>query len=303
MKERHMVWLGWFALIIILIGFLCGHAYAADWPNEPAGSERLVDCNLSSSRCAGQVKAGTFYDLYNLPIVSDTAAPMSPPSVGMAKLLAGQTIGGGQIGWYDAQRRSDLYMGVMFKLNADYGCSLPGKSKTFFLRTYENKGDALKTNGVFFVEGCGEMKKVHWSHNTGGLDHRGKCDADLGLTCQPNVGPGLIKRGAWAKIEACISGDGTLKWWVDEQPAGSYTGLQQGSVFNEWVWNQTWDGAGNGQGFTRKEVCPGQNCDAIQYLDHVVLSVPPPGGCRGTSTPPVQPAPGTILNLKVTVTP
>ncbi len=116
-----------------------------------------------------------------------------------------------------------------------------------------------------------------FAHNTGTLNNAHTC-GDAGETCFSNVGPGTITRGQWVKFEACVrasttetSRDGVVRWWVNGAPAGSYNNINYGAmVANEWLWNQTWDGYGNGQGFT---------ADTHQYLDHLVVSIPPAGGC------------------------
>lgn len=266
------------------------------WTNEPAGSQRMVDCAMDTPNCAGQVKGGTFWDVgamfYNSPmkIVSDPTALRSPSSVADAPLYysgvcdnGGKTplacgVGGGHLTWFNNAGTREIYFGAYFKINADYGSSLPGMSKIFFLRTYENNFGAPNTNGVFLIRGRGETRDIIFNHNTGGIDNSHTCAADSGLICNPNVGSASFNRGKWVKFEACVRAstsntarDGVVRWWVDGKLGGDYRNINYGSmVANEWVWNQTWDGYGNGQGFTS---------EAHQYLDHLVISVPPNGGC------------------------
>lgn len=152
-----------------------------------------------------------------------------------------------------------------------------GSSKIFFLRAYENRFGAAITNGVFLIRGYGDTRQMVFAHNTGGLDNTHAC-GEAGATCFPNVGGGTIIRGQWVKFEACVSAstnktsrDGAVRWWVNGQAAGDYRNINYGeNVANEWVWNQTWDGYGNGQGFTS---------DTHQLLDHVVISTSASGRC------------------------
>ncbi len=271
------------------------------WSHEPAGSLRAVDCEFNTSDCAGQVKSGTFIDWgaksynYPAPIVIDPTVLSGNSKIadaflrftGICNVDNGKTFascgtGGSVLAWYNNAGTREIYFGAYFKINADYSSSLVGSSKIFFLRTAENKFGAPDTNGVFLIRGRDQTRQMVFAHNTGGLDNSHTC-GEGGATCFPNsAGSGTFTRGNWVKFEACVrastsvtSQDGVVRWWVDGQLAGDYRNMNYGSlVANEWVWNQTWDGYGNGQGFTT---------DTHQYLDHLVVSVPPNGGCAAAN--------------------
>lgn len=292
-KQQMKLWfwlLATIGLIVYLI-FTTPVTFAADatWTHEPSGAFRVVDCDMAAVRCPGKVKRGAMYDGYNMPLGSDPSEPLSPPTVAVATLPLGSTSGGTEVMWIDSELGSDLFFGTWFALNKEFTTNMVGKNKIFFMRAMNNLGNNLKTNGVFMFEGSGQTKRMFWSHNTSGLDHTGICEGE----CWPNKGPGTFQTGQWVKFEACISGDGTLKWWINNQVAGDYSGLRHGTVFNEWVWNQTWDGeAGrNGKGFT---------ATAVQKVGHVVLSVGPRGMCKnGIGSPPVTPGGVTDVRLRV----
>lgn len=280
---------------------------SAQWTNEPAGSQVRVDCNMNDHLCTGSVSGGTFYDLYNnLPLISDPSEPISPGSVRVAALpysgpCIGQgplpcAVGGGQLGWYNNAPTTDLYIGASFKINDSYSCSGAGSSKFFFMRAFENTFGFPGSNGVFLVQGCDEQKQIQWMTN-GGVNNSHICGGDSnGLLCYPNMSAGKITRGQWIKFEACVRGsttptsrDGVVRWWINGVEAGHYDNYNSNSpVINEWAWNQTWDGYGNGQAFTS---------DASQSVGHIRISVPANGGCRtagnggGGSTPQPTPTP------------
>ena len=141
-----------------------------------------------------------------------------------------------------------------------------------------------------------------FGHNTGGglLDNSHACSADLGLLCFPNVGPGLLTRGVWTKIEAYVkssttntSRDGIVRWWINGVLVGNYTNLNYGGTagINEWVWSETWDGFVN----------PVPTQDWSHYLDHLYISIPNcVSGCTPTGGNPFPGAPSAPVLESVT---
>lgn len=289
---------------------------------EPSGSVQIATCNFNSSPpCgAGSVRAGAWYNLYpgSEIIGSDSGEPLSPPGFldnvlnytgpcGPSPGFLQCANGGTQIGYIDNKADRELYARLSFKISLGYGCSRVGFSKVFFMRDIDNTLGYIGTNGVFGIRGCDNPKSLIFGHNTGGgLDNSHICATDLGLTCFANVGSGAIYEGQWHTIEACIRSsstttarDGYVWWAVDGVMAGNYPGLNYGNGnVNEWVENQTWDGYGNGQGFTQT---------IRQQIGHVYVSVPPNGGCAsvagggGTTPPPVDTTPpGRASGLVIT---
>ncbi len=254
-------------------------------PLEPAGSQKALDCNMQTSTCTGQVYAGSFHDwgkeLYNspAPIIRDNSEPNNG-YVADAFLPLGSTSGGSFMAWYNSTGTKEIYVRALFKLNSEYTCSSVGKSKLFFGRSYENLAGGTITNGVFIFGGCGKTKTFEFSHNTGSLNNVHACGGDnIGNLCFNNRGSGSFQAGEWVNFEFCISAStsptarNAVVWWaVNGTMAGAYNNLNYGTnVVNEFVWNQTWDGHGNGKGFTT---------DTHQYLGHLYISVPPAGGCN-----------------------
>lgn len=293
-------------LVLTLTSISEGHPI---FTREPSGSTTLIDCNLSSAAACnvliGGIANGRLLDIYsnlmNNPI-TDNSEPASPPFGVQAVLpytgpcspgvgtFAPCAVGGGQLTYIDTKADRELFMGATFKINTGYGCSSVGFSKVYFMRTVDNLAGFNQLNGIFGIRGCGTTKTWLFGHNTGGLDNSHTC-GEGGATCFPNVGSGAIVEGRWAKIEACIRSsscstcrDGVLRWWIDGVPAGFYTDLNYGNGnVNQFDWNQTWDGFGNGQGFTQT---------VMQMTGHIYLSTPPNGGCAsvvGGTTPPPPP--------------
>jgi hypothetical protein len=285
------------------------HSY---FTNEPAGATTIAECNLSSvASCnvaVNTVAIGRFSDIYgnlmNNPI-NDASEPASPPFGVQAVLpysgpcapgvgiFASCAVGGGQLTYIDNKPGRGLFLGATFKINTGYGCSSVGFSKVYFLRTVDNLFGKAVTNGIFGIRGCGPVKTWLFGHNTGGLDNSHTC-GEAGATCFPNMGSGAVTEGQWTKIEAYVCAstcvtcrDGVVQWWVNGVEAGRYTNLNYGNGnVNQFDWNQTWDGYGNGQGFTRT---------VMQMTGHVYLSTTGNGGCvitsGGSTTPSPTPPP------------
>lgn len=295
--------------VLALLLLVCPASLAqAQWTNEPPGSTRVVDCGFAVANCVGQYTRGTWLDIYQIPRTSDGSAPQSPPSVADAALIHPNTSGGGDLGWWDNRADREIYMGAYFKFTAG-GSSIPGFTKIFFLRSLNARFGNTQLNGVFYIGGRdATSRQMLFGHNTSGLDNLHSCGPPYGELCYPNVGTGTFAIGQWVKFEACIRGsttatsrDGVLRWWLNGVPAGDFRTMNYGPNVNEAWWSQTWDGdAGlNGKGFSG---------DVHQYVDHMVVSIPPDGGCGGipsaggggASPPPPPPlAPNKPTNLRV----
>lgn len=294
----------------------------AQWVNEPVGSTLITECGFPLSSCPG------WYDGYGTPYASDGAEPKSPPTVAdFALPYAGPcptnpgvyqscANGGGQFGYQHNAATRELYVGQYMKLSDGYGCSSVGMSKTFFIRTFDNTFGGPRINGVFLVAGCGSTKTWIFSHNTGdqpgypALHNEHACPEDPfnGLTCRQNVSLSGFQTGQWVKVEACIrasttmtSRDAVLRLWINGTEVMRYTNLNYGQgVMNQVDATPTWDGYGNGQGFTMT---------VHQYYGHFRISAPPSGGCAASiggstpnpDTPAGPPAAPTGLNAQKVV--
>lgn len=298
------------ALILCVPIGASAHSY---YTNEPAGSTQITACTFNTSDFCNAVLStvapGRWYNLYpssETALGSDASEPRSPsgfldfihtytgPCNNGGATPINCAIGGGQVGYIDNKVNRELFGGFTFRINSGYGCSSVGSSKVVLPRALDNLFGYVRTNGVFLIRGCGVSKQIVWSHNSGDNDNSHICALDLGLTCLPNVGSGTITEGVWAKIEFCIvsstgttARNGVFRWWVAGALAGDFRNANYGSGnINEVVFNQTWDGHGNGQGFTQT---------VRQQIGDVYLSAPPIGGCvsgsgggggGGDTTPP-----------------
>lgn len=305
--------------IFTLLTLLLPAVSWAQWTNEPAGSVTVADCAFSDSTFCNAQKGGLalnrFFDYYNSAAyeadAGDTISPSGtinailpytgPCSNGGSSFLACAN-GGMHFGYITSAPHREIFVGTNLWIPSGYGCSLVGASKWMFVRDLDNPAGFTPTNGVFVLRGCGATKQIVFSHNAGNHDNSHTCATDLGLTCFPNVGPGTITEGQWAKVEVCMrssssltSRDGIVKWWVNGVPAGSYTNFNYGNGnINEVIYQQTWDGHGSGQGFQQT---------IRQRFGHLHISIPPSGGCAsgsggGSIDNPIGP-PGTTT---VTVT-
>ncbi len=259
--------------------------YAAGvWTNEPAGSSVVKDCSFSGSPSACGI-----LDVYSSSIQdSDSTASISPPGVMRSTIYPGNTSGGSQLNWVTPQVNDQMYVGLMWRNNPQFGCRTTA-NKMWFM-----KGPAV--NG-FFGLGCkpGDSSgTIYFGHNTATLDNSHTCAADLGLICNPNVGSVSIKHGTWTKLEAYIkksttatSRDGVLRWWVNGVLVGNYNNLNYaGNGLNEWVWTETWDGTVSN---------PIPSVEWSHYIDHLHISIP--GGNTSTDQPPGPPASPTMRSV------
>ena len=297
------------ALVLCVPLGASAHSY---YTNEPAGSTQITACTFNTSDFCNAVLStvapGRWYNLYpssETALGSDASEPRSPN--GFLDFIHTYTdacnnggatplncaVGGGQVGYIDNKVVRELFGGFTFKINNGYGCNLPGSSKVVLPRALDNRLGFMQTNGVFNIRGCGPTKQFVWSHNSGNNDNSHICATAVGLRCDPNVGSGNVPEGVWVKIEFCIrssttntSRDGVVKWWINGAPAGSYLTINYGNGnVNEVAFNQTFDGYGNGQGFTMT---------VHQQIGDAYLSSSPNGGCAsgsgsgggGDTTPP-----------------
>lgn len=290
---------------IILVLVWCGFAsptMAQVWPNKPAAFGTILDCQFNVKPTPSRDPAGCgIENSYNAgAIVTDSTAPVSPNNVYKSWISPGQSSGGTQLNYTLPQGNREMFMGIMWRTNPEFQ-GRPNSNKLFFLRGPQANGVWIFGNSAL-VNGSAPLI---FGHNTGGglLDNSHACSADLGLLCFPNVGPGLLTRGVWTKIEAYVkssttntSRDGIVRWWINGVLVGNYTNLNYGGTagINEWVWSETWDGG----------VSPVPTVDWSHFIDHLHISIPNcPGTCGGGGTPPPPPdttPPGQVTSVTVT---
>ena len=240
---------------------------SVSWPNEPPGSTVLLDCPFTSATCNGG-----FNDPYNtvgntVTVVEDSSAPMSPPYVlrSTEDHLTGN--GGTELQWTAPVPITEIYVGYWWKTNPEFTGNNPNANKTLFIR-----GTQGGQNGVFYLRtNPGDPKVLYWSTQLAyNLDQCfGAPDQDA---CWPNVNTTPIVPGTWNFIEIYMKAstcptchDGAVRWWVNGVSNGNFSNFAYGPLVNQVVWSETWDGGGNGSGFTS---------DPSHYLDHMRISAP-----------------------------
>lgn len=238
------------------------------WTNEPSGSIVLLDCGFDDATCAGKLDDTYKSEGKTLNVVQDPSAPFSKNNVMRSSLFYPNKSGGTQLGYYPSQPVKQIYVGMFWRTNLEFSGNKVEMNKMFFMRGPSSNGFFGQLN--YGVPG---FFKIGFSHNSGTLDNSHTCAADLGLTCYPNVGSGIVSTGQWHQLEFYMRGsttvtsrDGILRWWVDGTLAGNYTNFNYGPSFAEMIWSETWDGFGNGTGF---------KTDAHHFIDHIHISSAP----------------------------
>lgn len=295
-------------ILIVLWLLATGTAAQAQspvWPNEPAGSANVFDCNMANLLCDGLLT-----DNYNttglnasppsaFSVVSgsDPSEPVSGPSALVSKIAQGQLTGGTELTRYLGTNKREIYVGIVWRTN-------PG----FQGRNVGNKTVLIRGPGVNHVFLFGNSSLVNgqapliFAHNTGaptypGFSENHACPAfALGEACYPNVGPGILHVGPpWQKLEFYLkssdtstSRNGIVRWWIDGVPAGNYTNLNVApDGFDNVTWSETWDGSPCCTSVT--------SADGWQHwIGHWRISFPNCGasGCGGGgTTPPPPPLP------------
>lgn len=235
------------------------------WPNEPAGSTTLLDHNFST------ILGPNMSNPYNAgSIESDPSAPYSPSSVYRSTMDYRTGGGGTELHWTYPGNLTQIYVGLWWRTNPEFTGNRVNANKTFFIR-----GTQGGQNGVFYLRtNPGEPKFLYWSTQ---LPYNlnqcfGAPDQDH---CHPNFTRTTIVPGTWYRVEVYMRAsstpttrDGEVKWWITPyggQPVlnGSYQNFAYGPLVNQWVWSETWDGQGNGAGFTS---------NPSHYLDHLYIS-------------------------------
>jgi hypothetical protein len=242
--------------------------------NEPAGmtqiTERAFDAKLED---------GWYFDGGDgtpLTILSDVAAPKSPPGViqllyanGMESGVAPMT----QEADWTAGLYKTIYVCYYIKVSPNWWGQIVGVVKTihFWVGDGSISGNKLYT----LIEGT-QNGPLSARVNLQGIVAGGNEDSGTSAEFPPNIGgqPATIVRGQWHMVEgvwvANTSGnaDGSVDWWLDGIHVGSYSGIQfvpGAATFFTLKWSPTW---GGGAG----DFVP---ADQYQYFDHFYLSGKP----------------------------
>ena len=293
---------GKLVLLLLLVPSL---AFAQAWPNEPSGATVLLDCPFTSVTCNGALNDPYQTAGRTTSIVTDSSGPVSPPSALRSTENYQSGKGGTELQWQAPSPITEIFVGYWWKTNPEFTGNQVNANKTLFIR-----GSGGGTNGVFYLRtNPGQSKVLYWSTQLANNLNQcfGAPDQDH---CFPNVTTTPFIPGVWHRIEIYMKAsscptcrDGIARWWVNGVLNGNFLNFAYGPRVDTVVWSETWDGAGNGAGFTS---------DPSHYIDHLRISAPNcPNGCQvtggGTTPPPPSPTPppaptnpGTVSDLTVT---
>lgn len=281
-------------MLFAAILFLPMTSYA-QWANEPAGAAVLLDCGFDTPTCGGQLLDPYGTAGGTLTVQQDSSAPLSPSNVvrSTESYLSGN--GGTELQYTAPTAITEVYVGLWWRTNPEFTGNQVNANKTLFIR-----GTQGGQNGVFYLRtNPGQSKFLYWSTQ---LPYNlnqcfGAPDQDH---CYPNVATTPIIPGTWYKVEVYMKAsscptcrDGAVRWWINGVLNGNYSNFAYGPRVDQWVWSETWDGAGNGAGFTS---------NPAHFIDHLHISVPNcPSGCSpGGGTNPFPGAPSAPVLESVT---
>jgi len=258
-----------------------GTSSGGGWPNEPAGSITLLDCDFAHPTCNGKLD-----DPYEtaktgqISVQQDPTAPGGASSVLRSSLIYPNKNGGTELHFFAPRPIRKVYVGLWWKPSTPFGGNVVGANKTFFVRS----GQA-GSNGVFMwvyrstdtSASNSDLGRLLWDTQVVGTN-TDRCGKE-GLACWPNTPTDVrISPGEWHRIEAYFEAsscptcyDGTVRWWITKKggvPAlvGDYPNFAYATSLAEWVWSETWDGYGNGT------VPAGYTNDQHHFIDHLRIS-------------------------------
>lgn len=212
-------------------------------PNEPAGFRMLTNRPFADRQETGWEtrRDPTFR------IVDDPTAPVSPPHVGVAVFPPNFRGGRGPIDTYfnlPGGRVRDLYLTFWMKFPGNFqGSPSVGINKILHIWL------AGKSVVVFSAQGRGRNALLPQMR----LQNVQSDPRGISFNLDPRAGgrPSRLERDRWYQIEVLLRlneagrRDGSVRWWVDGDPAGLYDniGFLRGDRDGSWdrvSWNPTW---------------------------------------------------------------
>ncbi len=269
--------------VFALAAGLCwqSDANAQSWPNEPAGSQVLLDCNFSNALCNGAL-----YDVYGGARTTSLAdSPTGHAGAFENKLAGTLQQGGSQTGYFLPGSPREAYVGLWWKMNDTFQGNYNNSNKFFFLNTGNQTGAGLALFSFHGPQNANSFAAA-WTTDTAELN-----EANLHLSNQDgqsHYGLGCsVARNTWYRWEVYVktsttisSRDGIVRWWLNGQLCGNYTNANfPGGVVN-WELNHTWT-----------PPMDGKTQDWIHWVDHVHISATSGGGggTKSDTTPPTAP--------------
>lgn len=265
---------------LFLFCLICyGQAFSSTWPNEPAGSQMLVDCPFDGNVCNGSGDAPAY--------ANDPTAPLSGPGV-LDNYLAANAVYGNSREWFGMRGEKELFLGTWWKTNPEFqGYYVNGNKLIVFTG---NTGQGY----LYWIGPQDQPKVINMVINSQSWDNchiwsGPECSFDMGF--QPNLGnssDATIAAGSgWHRLEVyqkcsstASSKDGIFRWWVDGKLVGNYTNINyMPEGFAQVTITHTWDGQPSA-------TCAHRDCSRAwhHYFDHMKISVPNcgSGGCPVT---------------------
>ncbi len=246
------------------------------FPNEPANKIRLVDWGFDT------IEGGGLVDAYPDPkkeghfITSCSDAPVSPTSVlKNIRRAAGDGSGGIQIDYFQ-KKLDEIYVGLVWKANPDFEGAYG--NRLFIILNDHIQGFVSwnKLEGKTMNEGRIGFSPVAGPNvNNCHLVSDPRCVAgsmNLEANIKPNHSVGLNQ---WHLVEVIMKRssapgqkDGRIRWWVDGELLGDYSGLDSGGSQISAVSYQ--------QGWVNRQLvnAPPQKGDWYYLADHLRISEP-----------------------------
>lgn len=263
---RHLHGLTGVLVIVTVLG--CGSEDANDthdagrsvlWPNEPAGSRVLTDWPFVTATGGGWEAPFGFAGA----LLSDSSAPVSPPSV-VRHYRDSTSTNGGDFIYEFPSGVDELYLGFTVKLsNPHYGW-FNGQYQKIVLIGQATQHMYMQANDI---SGTADFQLI----DEQGSAYRNEHITSAGGPFPCNIVSCRYALGVWHKIEIYYKAstgtntqDGTLKVWIDGTLTASYSNVNLTAQLDDvWIAN-IWD-AINTQ-------LPQQ--EWVEY-DHVRISLPP----------------------------
>lgn len=252
------------------------------WPHEPAGFVPYTDWSVSALAASGW---NTVNSNGYASIVSDLAAPVSPPTVGQWRYPVGFAGGTAPATMYYPLPNpfDEGFVGYAWKASNPWQGHNSFVNKIMFLQSRNSS--------------CGNLYMTMYGPPGGPYDLRVAPEWGNWSWLTPNATNVPVSLGTWHKIELYFKyntagqSNGIVRWWMDGTLIGNYTNISFGAsgCFGEYQLSPTWGGVTDAKTET----------DYFWY-DHVYISMP--GSTPADTTPPAVTITAPAANASVSGT-